>query len=306
MKISQKTISVIGVLIILGLFFVRGPLMNRNTEHVLYEDYIQTPTKFDQINAEVKDTKRKLDSLNHKKADEVNEGYGFDGWSFDGLGIGKITKGRLKPKDNLTYLEMRNIGVNINEEIGESFLFYFEKNGQGYLSRAKLLGNAKEITEVYDNGKLISREGNKVIFINKKVNYNYSYANKSIIVPIKSKSLGILITILIYVVGLFYIFLALFILFNFFRFLMFVANNYAFEKGNIWRLKAISIAFFILAIKNFVINGTIYLIFSWNYPSDGVVMNYSFWERDYSYLILAILCWLIYTAFKQAMDLKQE
>ncbi|MES2653037.1 MAG: DUF2975 domain-containing protein [Bacteroidota bacterium] len=306
MKISQQTISVIGVLIILGLFIAQGPIQDWQ-QHDFYEnDYTQEQTKFTRINGEIDHAKKKLDSLTYKKQDLINGDYNLSGWLFNNIGIGELKKKGMYFPDTVKYLQLGNIGVDINEEIGNSFLFYYEKNGQGYLSRTKLIGNYQETTAVYDNGKLISSEGNKVVFIDKKVDYKYSYAQKSMIVPLNSKLKEVLATVLVYGFGIFQFVLFGMIIALFFRFLMFIARNNAFEEGNIQRLKYMSIMLFILAINNYVIYGVVYLIFISNYSSDGVIMNYSFWDRDYLSMIFAILCYLIYTAFKKAMTLQEE
>lgn len=306
MKISQQTISVIGVLLILGLVLARGPI--RSLEHQdLYEGHFtQQQTKFTFINEEINRTKQKLDSLNYKKNDLVNEDYTFLGWKFDKFGIGKLHKKGMYFSDTVAYLQLGSIGVAINEEIGNSFLFYHEKNGQGYVSGTKLLGNYKETTEVYDNGKLISSKGNKVIFVDKKVDYRYAYRDKSMLVPLKSKFVEIIATIGIYSFVAFQLVLGPIILALFFRFLMFIARNNAFEEGNIQRLKYMFIGFFVLAVNKWIIYGIVYLFFVSSYSSEGVIMNYSFWDWDYLMMILAILCYLVYNAFKRGMDLQKE
>jgi len=306
MKISQQTISIVGVLLILGLSIVRGPISNWEHHDIYNNYYTLQQTKFTLINGEINRAKQKLDSLNFKKNSLVNDNYSFMGWAFGDIGIGKFKKSGMYFSDTLTYLQLGILGVNINEEIGNSFLFYHEKNGQAYLSRTKFLGNHKETTEVYDGGKLIGSKGNKVIFIDKKVNYRYSYRDKSMFIHLKSKFLEIVATIGIYLFQFiqFALFIIIFVLF--FRLLMFIARNNAFEEGNIQRLKYMSISFFVLAVNKWIVYGIIYLIFISFYSSDGVIINYSFWENDYQMMILAILCYLIYNAFKRGMELQQE
>lgn len=306
MKISQQAISIIGVLIILGLLLIRDPMTNAKQSDFYEKAFTPQQTKFTRINSEINLTKKRLDSLNFKKSDDVNDGNSYSGWSFDNIGIGKFQRVGMYFPDTVKYLQLGNIGVDLNEDMGKSFLFYYEKDGQGYLSRTKFLGNYTGTTEVYNKGKLISSEGNKVVFIDKKVDYRYLYSDKSMLVPLKSRLVEIVTTVVIWAIAFLQFALALIILGLFFRFLMFIARNNAFEEGNIYRLKLMSIAFFILAIHKYIISGIVYLIFiSW-YSSDGVVMNYSFWERDYLNMIFAILCYLIYTAFKRGMTLQQE
>jgi hypothetical protein len=306
MKINQQTVSVIGVLLILTLILIRGPIINWKTHDFYEDDFTLQETSFTEINAEINAAKQKLENLNYKKDDLIGDDVSFSGWAFDNIGLGKLKKKGMYFSDSVTYLQLGNIGVNINEEIGSSFLFYYEKDGQGYLSRTKLIGNNKETTETYNNGKLINSTGNKVIFINKKVNYKYSYRNKSMLVSLTSKFTEVIATIGIYLLGFCQFALSITIFAFFLRFLMFIARNNAFEKGNIQRLKWMSIGFFILAVHKYVIYGIIYLIFISSYSSEGVVMNYSFWDNDYLVMSFAILCYLIYSAFKQGMILKQE
>ncbi len=306
MKISQQAISVIGVLIILGLLMLQGPMTNVKQPDFYEKAFTAQQTKFTQINSEINLTKKRLNSLNFKKNEEVNDGLSYSGWAFNNIGISKLNRGGMYFPDTLKYVQLGIIGVDINEDMGKSFLFYYEKNGQGYLSKTKFLGNYTGTTEVYDNGKLISSEGNKVVFIDKKIDYKYSYADKSMLIPLKSKLAEITATIIIYAIGFLHFALGLIIIGLFFRFLMFIARNNAFEEGNIKRLKQMSIGFFILAVYKYILSVIVYLIFISNYSSDGVIINYSFWDRDYLTLIFAILCYLIYTAFKRGMILQQE
>lgn len=305
MKISQQTISIIGVLSILALVMVQGPMTNWKN-HDFYE-HIFTPqkTKFTRINGEIDLTKKRLDSLNFKKNDDANDGYSYYGWSFDNIGVGKFKRKGTYP--DTTYLQFGYIGVDINEDMGKSFLSYYEKNGQGYLSRTKFVGNYTEMLEVRDdNGKLLSRVGNKVFFIDKKVDYRYSYAQKSMMVPLTTNLAKIIAIGIIWIMAFFQFAALIIIIGLFFRFLVFIARNSAFEEGNIQRLKYMSIAFFFLAVNKFILSWIAYLIFISFYSSDGVVINYSFWEKDYLMMIFAILCYLIYTAFKRGMILQDE
>ena len=306
MKIKQQTISVIGVFIILVMVFARGPIKNYE-HHDNYEDYYTLQqTNFTQINDQIKQAKQHLDSLNFKKSELINEGYSYSGWSFDNLGVGNLHKTGMIFPDTTAYLSLGSVGVNINEEVGNSFLFYYEKNGQGYLSRTKLIGDFKETTEVFQNGKLISQSGNKVKFLDKKVNYRYSFKDKSMLIPLKSRFTEVVATASVYVFMFCQFALFIIIIGLFFKFLMFIARNNAFEEGNIQRLKYISICFFVLAVNKWIIYGIIYLIFISNYTSEGVKMNYSFWDGDYLIMILSIISFLIYTAFKRGMALQQE
>jgi len=307
MKINQKTISIIGVLMILGLLLASGPLdFKRRSDY--YENYStlqQTP--YTRINDELSEANRKLDSLKFKKNELVNEGNTFDGWSFGYLGIGKLRKKDMLFSDTTVYLKLENIAVDIKEEMGKSFLFYYEKNGQGFLSRTKWQENYEATTDVYDNnGKLINSVGNKVSFVDKKVDYKYLYANKSMLIPLKSGLIEICATIIVYAIAFLQFALIIFIIFLFFRFLVFIARNNAFEEENILRIKYISIALFILAVNSYFINGVIYLIFISQYSSDGIVITYSFWDSDYETMISAIVCYLLYTAFKHGMILQKE
>jgi hypothetical protein len=289
MKINQKTISAIAVAAIVVLLMFKIVPFNYSASPDYYDgSYFKHQNKLDSLNAALRKAKHQYDSLKYAKEEYVGGEEHYSG--FTGiLGVGTLSD--LKDKKKQNCIIFSNIGLKINENVSKSYLSFHTINGQGYLSKLR-----------FDK----SVDGTRVSVIDKKVDYRYNPRQDSVFVPFNSEPLNVLIYVIFFTLMLFLVATFLFALTTFFKFLISISKNEAFTFENTLRLKQIAIAMLLLAFSPILINGLIYLVFTYFYSSDGISFNYSFWKFDVFYLIMAILCYIMYTAFKHAMILKEE
>ncbi|RZK52074.1 MAG: DUF2975 domain-containing protein, partial [Pedobacter sp.] len=255
------------------------------------DSYSIDENKLDDINSDVNFAKQKLDSINREKAIFVQGFESYSGWSGGFIGLIKSLNFNSANKNSLTYLKLSKVGLKIQETPGPDYLTYYTKDGNGYLSK----------TRIHTVGKHHS-----VSYVDKKVAYNYSADDNSILILIESTFWEFFIQASILLMIIVFIAVNLSLLKLFINFLIAVSKNKAFDEVNVNRLRTMSVVLLILGCVSYAINFIIYLIFSLGYSSEGIVITHSFWEHDYFLVILSALGYLIYTAFRKAMILQQE
>lgn len=294
MKLSPKILSTICLIIIALLFIGKVELFNYYPDYSYGLDaYTVTENRRDSLNAEIRSVQTKLDSVNREKQNYIQGFDGYSGWSGGFIGLVKPSQSRpLYKSPNLqVYVKLSKIGLKIQETEGPKYLVYYTNNGVGYLSKTKLTKIGKEYS---------------ISYVDHKVDYNYSVDDNSILIPVNSLVWKISIQILIYLTMFLFIIGYLFAIKLVFQFLLDISRNKGFNELNVNRLRKIAFLLLILGSHTYIVNLIIYIIFSFNYSTDGVTITYSFWQYDYFIIILSAFCYLIYTAFKRGMALQQE
>jgi hypothetical protein len=289
MKISQKMISTVAVAAIVVLLMFKLIPFQYSPEPDYYSGpyFFKDKNRLDSLNHALHVAENKSDSLKYAKEKYVGGEESYSG--FKGVfGIGTLSGDH---SGNQKCISFANIGLKINEEVSKSYLSFHTINGQGYLSKMKF-------------NKTV--DGAEVSVVDEKVGYRYSLRDNSILVTFDSELLNALIYAAFFVVMLLLLATFLFALTTFFKFLLSISKNEAFTFDNTSRLRDIALAMLILAFAPIVLNIIVYLIFISIYSSDGITLTYSFWKYDVYYLILAILSYVVYIAFKQAMILQEE
>jgi hypothetical protein len=294
MRNNPKLISTLCVVVIAVLVFWKSNLFNYYPDYSYgIDSYLIADNDRDSLDSEERNTQQKLDELKREKLKYIQGYESFSGWSGGIIGLVKTSQEPTLYKDpNVQeYLKLSKIGLAIQEIHGPNYLAYYTKNGEGYLSKTKLTKKQKQFS---------------VSYVSHKVNYNYSAEDNSILIKINSAFWKTCIEVSIY---LFMVFLAVAYLYGaklFFKFLLAISKNKGFEEENVYRLRKMSFMLLFLGSITYILNIIIYVVFSFNYSTEGVIITHSFWENDYSMIILSSLCYLIYTAFKKGMVLQKE
>lgn len=296
MKISQKNILLIATTAIILLTV--GKLGLIQFHH--YPDksfgigsYSYEPTSIDSLDDSIRDANNKLDALKQQK-ELFTQGFKYySGYTFTHLGIVTLDVPENHSNFNKAFLKLTAIGLKFDDNSvhGKTYLTYQIRKGQPYLVTKKLIKN---------------KGGNTVVDVFKRVNFSYSTSENSIFILLESTFSRFLVYAICFIILLTWTTAFLFLFFTFFKFLISIAKNNAFERYNVQRLRDMSITLFILALGPYLIDLIIYLIFIINHSSEGVIITRAFFEYDYYILISAILCYLVYTAFEKAMILKEE
>lgn len=297
MKIDRtKALQLIAVIIVAFLFLLKNNFFihHYSLPDLHYGNLIEVDSKpaMGDLNNLLITQEKKLDSLKAIKSYQVS-GFAFLSGSFNNfIGIRKSEDHSKKPSQN-NYLQLSAIGLKVNSNPeSENYLQYFVSNGQSYFSKVKY----------------VQAEGayQKRYFFNKKVNFRYSSYDNSILLPLKSRFwinlIGPIIILIFILLGSAY----LYIVINFFIFLIDISRNVIFDIINIKRLRNIVICSFTLSLIPLIIHYLIYMFFILNYGSEGIVLTYDFWKYDFYVLIFSIILFLFYSAFKSGLELKQE
>lgn len=294
MNISQKNISLIAALAIILLTIGKMKFFSYYPDNTFdVSSYSVEPSKLDSLEDGIRMASSELDKLKREKILLTNGFYSFSGYTFPYLGVVNVDFEKGHPDFNKDWLLLTSIGLRFddNQINGKTYMAYQIKEGQPNLVTKKLIKN---------------KNGHSVINVYKKVDYKYSSRENSIILPLESTFWRICVFGLSLLEMLLTVAIHLFVLFTFFNFLLAVAKNRAFDEGNIQRLRDMSIGFFVLALSPFLINSSIYVLFILKHSAEGVIITKSFFDYDYYLLIIAILSYLLYTAFKKAMILQKE
>ncbi len=292
MKINQKVISLICVALILFLILGKMQVINYSLDDgYQLVSYDVQENRLDSIANELREPQGKIDSINRVKLFHIDGYDDFSGFSGPTIGLLTSTNEDNVKKNERSYLVLCDLGLQINETRGPKYLTYYTANGKGYISRTKLI-----------------KKGNSysVSYVSKPVNYRYNSERKAIMFPVDSVFWKYTINFAMIILTVFIIATSLFVLASFIKFLILISKNRAFEEESILRLKYMAIANLILSSYNYVFSFIIYLLFSINHSTEGIVLTHSFWDFDYFALILSMMCYLFYSAFKRGMLLQQE
>ncbi|MES2448853.1 MAG: DUF2975 domain-containing protein [Bacteroidota bacterium] len=294
MKRNSKIISALCLALIIILLIGKVGIDSYHPDYSYgIDSYTIEENERDFLDDEERSADQKLNKIKLEKL-KYTQGYeSFTGWSGGIIGLIKPSQGSTmyKDPDVQEYLKLSKIGLAIQEINGPYYLAYYTKNGEGYLSKTKLSKRGKQ---------------NHVSYVSQKVNYNYSAEDNSILIPVNSAFWKTCIEVSIYI---FMALLGVGYLYGiklFFEFLLAISKNIGFEEENVYRLRKMALILLLLGVISYILNLIVYLIFSLNHLTDGVIITYSFWEHDYFMVILSALCYLIYTAFKKAMILQKE
>lgn len=294
MKINPKIISALCLAIITIL--VVGKL-SLDTYYPDYsygiDSYTIEENRRDSLDDEERNAQQKLDDVKREKIKFIQGYESFSGWSGGIIGLVKPSQGSKIYKDPYVqeYLKLSKIGLAIKDIHGPKYLAYYTINNKGYLSKTQL---TKRGSEDY------------VSFVNHQVNFRYDSEDNTILIPVNSKFWKICIQISIFLNAGFLIIGYLYILKLFLKFLLAISKNIGFEEENVYRLRKMSFILLFLGLITYILNLIIFVVFSLNYSTEGVIITHSFWENDYMMIILSAFFYLIYTAFKKAMILQQE
>lgn len=289
MKISQKTITLIAVITIIVIFiFKLFPFKYSPPADYIKGTFTYKENKLDSLNHALHAAQANADQVKYARRNYISGPDSYSGFSTF-IGVGTLSD--FNGDNKQAWIRLNNIGLKLYERVGESYLGFYTVKGRGYLTKLK-----------FEKGV----NGTKVSSVDQKVAYRYDLSANCILLPCYSKFLEIVMYVLIIAIFLFLFITFLFALTTFFKFLLAISRNEAFTISNTRRLKEISIAMFIQAFAPLVLNLITYLIFIAFFSSDGIDFTYSFWKLDVYFLIVAILSYVMYTAFKHAMLLSEE
>jgi len=290
-KLSQKAIFTLAIVVIFIIFLFKIGFISYYPGEPMSDLHVYTfePNKLDSIQDKIWRAKNVGDSLQFEKRIIQNGGQMFAGWTIGSIGIGELISYEKNKRTHYSkdYVVLPSVRLNIHEHAGNNYLNYYTRDGQGYLSRM--------------SGK---KEGGYTHYVYNDTKVDYVYVEDKIYLPIKNIFLQGVIFAFQIIFGAFLIALSLFAVLKFFKFLLAVANNNAFEAANVNRLKHIYIALLLGAIVPFLASLTVYLFFITNYTSDGITFRY---DNDYYWsIILTVIFYVMYIAFKKGHMLQDE
>lgn len=293
MRTLKKLLPSIGVISIVLIFILTTYKVHYYPEPDFYDrPYQIKESKMDSLNDSLRVAQQNLDKVKYRYNNYVDHSGEFEINSFENLGYAKTGSAHQeKGKEDQMFFVLKSVKLNLYQHVSKSYLQYYTKDNQGYLSKLKIT-----------KGK----EADSIIHVDEKVGYRYVSAYQMFLIPATSmigrfvaQWLGIVymaINILFY----------LFVLRTFIIFLIEISKNRTFEVKNVARLKTVAIILFGLSLYPFLINGLTYLWFIASYGKEGVSFNYSFLDRDSYWLMASIIIYLIYIAFKKGMELQEE
>ena len=284
------SIAVIGVVLI---FILTTYKVQRDEAPDFYDRSYQIKwSKMDKLNDSLRNAQQKLDGVKYDYSKYVDDTGELETNTFGNLGYAK-TGGNHQKKgvEGQMFFVLKSVKLDLQQYISKSYLQYYTKDGQGYLSRLKITKR---------------KEADTIVHVDQKVDYRYSSRLEGFMIPAKS----IIGRFIAQWLGIIYMFLNvllyLFMLRTFIIFLIEISKNRTFDPKNVARLKTIAIILFGLSLYPLLVNGIAYLLFIGHYGNEGILFTYSFLDRD-SYLLMAsMIVYLIYIAFKRGMELQQE
>jgi hypothetical protein len=298
LKLNKTLILQISAVILLAALF-----LFKNNFFIHYSSYdalqgglIANSSRpfLDSLNQEIKAEEIKLDSLKKAKEFQVTGFRSYSGLGNDILGIYTLQRSfdEAKP-DEQKYLYLGSIGLQINPDpYAKHYLEYFYNGGQAYFQKLK-----------YEGGKGIHQ---KRFFYMEKAPFRYSVSTNAILIPVKVGFWAQVLPPLLLIVIIAYCAALLFILVNFFIFLIDISRNVVFDQVNINRLRDIVIYGMILSVSPVVLHHIIYWIAGYNYGFDHIMLTYNFWAFDFYIMIFSIVLFLFYTAFSAGLKIKHE
>ncbi len=293
MQVIKKLGPSIAIISIVLIFIISTLSLKNYPERDSYNrPYQLTESKMDLLNDSLRKAQQDLDNIKYsyrKYVDNVDE---LEINTFNTLGYAKTGSNHRKDgiKDQMFFV-IKSVKLDLNQYVSKSYLQYYTVGTQGYLSWLKITKGQE-----YDS----------IVHVNEKTPYRYLSEHEVFMIPVTS-SVGrfvaqwLGITIMVFMVLLY-----LFSLRTFIIFLIEISKNRTFRPKNVARLKTIAIILFGLSIFQYLINIIAYLIFTEYYGKNHMIFNYSFFERDSYWLMVSIVIYLIYIAFKRGMELQEE
>lgn len=293
MKMIKKLLPSIAVIGVVLIFILTTYKVQRDEAPDFYDRSYQIKwSKMDKLNDSLRNAQQKLDGVKYDYSKYVDDTGELETNTFGNLGYAK-TGGNHQKKgvEGQMFFVLKSVKLDLQQYISKSYLQYYTKDGQGYLSRLKITKR---------------KEADTIVHVDQKVDYRYSSRLEGFMIPAKS----IIGRFIAQWLGIIYMFLNvllyLFMLRTFIIFLIEISKNRTFDPKNVARLKTIAIILFGLSLYPLLVNGIAYLLFIGHYGNEGILFTYSFLDRD-SYLLMAsMIVYLIYIAFKRGMELQQE
>lgn len=289
----KRLLPSIAVISIVLIFILTTYKVQRYEEPDFYDGPYQIEqSKMDSLNDSLRNAQQKLDRVKHDYSKYVDDTDEFETNIFGNLGYAKTGDSHQKKEvEGQMFFVLKSVKLDLQQYISKSYLQYYTKDGQGYLSRLKII-KGKEV--------------DTVVYVDQKVDYRYSSRPEAFMIPVKS----IIGRFIAQWSGIIYmtlnVLLYLFVLRTFIIFLIEISKNRTFEPKNVARLKTIAIILFGLSLYPLLVNGIAYLLFIGHYGKEGILFTYSFLERDSYWLMASMVVYLIYIAFKKGMELQQE
>lgn len=180
-------------------------------------------------------------------------------------------------------------------DAGEDKVLYYVKNGQSYL-RAN---SCKEIKSKDKNGKhfVCEEKDTPVAFrIDENTGTVMMPATPTLVKSLKPLSVSLLLLLAVYCMY--------FIIGNFVKFLIEIAQGNPFSEKNLSRLKVITLSLFYIPVAFISLNFLLYLIFH-RYFSEDIVLDIDGW-MVFKYCVLYLIFAALLAAFKKGKQLKEE
>lgn len=159
--------------------------------------------------------------------------------------------------------------------------------------------------------KIIKDQHSNKYFYSNFYPVNYSYISgqnsnrKGIIIPIKNNFVKTIMYITVYFSGLLALLMIGSVVINSIIVMLNISRNKIFIDINLYRLRWMSIACFVLVLFPYLISLIFYLIyFKELYPD--VSFTHSFWDGDYKWCFAGAIYLLLFLAFRKGYKLQQE
>lgn len=198
---------------------------------------------------------------------------------------------KMTKKENLIRLvwwKLDSVGVFSRSQ-------FYVKNGQSYLRK-----NICKLTS-----KTVSHTAYNCTEKDIPVAYRYDTIKKNLMIPISDGTMRILKPIFIALNILFITYCLYFILGNFIKFLIEIAQGNPFSANNLKRLKVITLSLFGILLAQLALTLLPMLIFR-HYLSSDIVLNTDFWKELAKPAALYLIFAVIWAAFINGKQLKED
>jgi len=201
----------------------------------------------------------------------------------------KLPAWTLKIKKN-TFTDTYNSSPYYTEDT-DSVQFYVKDN-QAYVR--KLINKKLSLNSSYPPYRTVDIP----------VNFRYNTADKCLMIPISETTKNIL-NIAILMAAVIWLAYVLYLIIQFIKFIIDLSRGYAFTDDNITRLKLISLSLLIYPLVTLLFNILLKLIFH-DYFSSDVILSNELLNVSWKIILLGIIFFMLYRAFKQGKALKDE
>jgi hypothetical protein len=293
MKTIKKLLPSIAVISIVLIFILTTYKVQRYEAPDFYDrPYQIKKSKMDSLNDSLRNAQQKLDGVKYDYRKYVDDTGELETNTFENLGYAKTGDSHQeKGVEGQMFFVLKSVKLDLQQHVSKSYLQYYTKDGQGYLSRLKITKR---------------KETDTVVHVDQKVDYRYSSKLEGFMIPAKSMMGQFIAQWLGIIYTFFNVLLYLFMVRTFIIFLIKISKNRTFEPQNVARLKTIAVILFVLSLYPLLVNGIAYLLFIGHYGNEGILFTYSFLDRDSYWLMGSMIVYLIYIAFKRGMELQQE